>query len=226
MNCGDFERAWNERLDARDAAPPEIARAIAAHAAECPACQVVASRYQTLERALRMWGPGPSVPADLADRVLASPVLADVPTPRLLRLHPGFAALAAAASVLVALLLGLRSGGVDPRRETPLARPEPPRVVRAIDPHALSEALASATSATLDLARETSAPAARIGREVIASAEVSLSESGPKLPITVDVEPASGVLQSVGDRVNAGVRPLSGTARHAFGFLLGSAVGG
>ena len=33
----------------------------------------------------------------------------------------------------------------------------------------------------------------------------------------------SDLLQSVGERVNAGVRPISGSARHAFGFLLGPA---
>jgi hypothetical protein len=34
--------------------------------------------------------------------------------------------------------------------------------------------------------------------------------------------PSADVLRSVGDRVGAGVRPLSGSALHAFGFLLPS----
>ena len=33
---------------------------------------------------------------------------------------------------------------------------------------------------------------------------------------------AVAVIQSVGNRVNEGVRPLSGSARNAFSFLLGS----
>ncbi len=40
-------------------------------------------------------------------------------------------------------------------------------------------------------------------------------------PLGPDAAGASDVLQQVGDRLAAGVRPLSSTARHAFGFLLG-----
>ena len=60
-------------------------------------------------------------------------------------------------------------------------------------------------------------PAARIGREVLGSA--SLPSTTLELP--EPVSPAVEVLQGVGSRVQAGVRPLSGSARHAFGFLLG-----
>ena len=41
--------------------------------------------------------------------------------------------------------------------------------------------------------------------------------------ISDGVGPASEVWQRVGDRVSAGAVPLGGTARHAFGFLLGDA---
>jgi len=35
------------------------------------------------------------------------------------------------------------------------------------------------------------------------------------------VSPVAEVVEGVGDRVNASVGPLEGSARHAFGFLLG-----
>jgi hypothetical protein len=38
--------------------------------------------------------------------------------------------------------------------------------------------------------------------------------------------PSADVLRSVGDRVGAGVRPLSGSALRAFGFLLPSDAAG
>ena len=80
-------------------------------------------------------------------------------------------------------------------------------------------ALADATSATIDLARETSAP---VGRVVLASTRITASE--PSLPLRVpSVVPTADVLRSVGNRVGAGVKPLSGSARGAFGFLIRSA---
>ena len=39
-----------------------------------------------------------------------------------------------------------------------------------------------------------------------------------------DTAAAGAMLQQVGDRLTNGVRPLSDTARHAFGFLLGTAL--
>jgi hypothetical protein len=95
----------------------------------------------------------------------------------------------------------------------PLAAPTP---VPA-PPRPLSAALADAAFATLDLARETSAPAARVGRQVIAT-----SLPG-ELPAAKNVLPASESFQSFGEEVNRGVKPFSGTAQRAFGFLIGPA---
>ena len=92
---------------------------------------------------------------------------------------------------------------------------EPPRTERPI-----TESLAEATSATLSLARETSAPAARVGKQVLASATLPKADWPVEMPTRA--EPAE-VLQSVGSRVEEGVRPLSGAARSAFSFLLPSA---
>jgi hypothetical protein len=113
----------------------------------------------------------------------------------------------------------------------------------------LNRALAEATTATFDLARSASEPAARISRDMLKAtaqpgevgsdlqsearstggdrselAVVGLAVPVPSLaPFAPDPSAASTALQQVGDHVAAGVRPLSDTARHAFGFLIGTA---
>jgi hypothetical protein len=113
----------------------------------------------------------------------------------------------------------------------------------------LNRALAEATSATWALARSASEPAARISRVVLdatAQTEDISTESQPEgrldsadgvgmntggfsvsvpslTPLAPDASAASAALQQVGDHLAAGVRPLSDTARHAFGFLIGPA---
>jgi hypothetical protein len=113
----------------------------------------------------------------------------------------------------------------------------------------LNQALAEATSATWELALSASEPAARISRVVLdatAQSEDISSESRPEgrlasadgvgmntggftvsvpslTPLAPDASAASAALQQVGDHLATGVRPLSDTARHAFGFLIGPA---
>ena len=101
------------------------------------------------------------------------------------------------------------------------------------DARALSEAVAGATAATWDLARSASEPATRISRQVLdAATEPELNRSDPGLgadsiavpslaSFASDSATAVATLQQVGDRLATSVRPLSTTARHAFGFLLG-----
>jgi len=216
IDCRDFERAWNERFDVRDAAPAGLERALEAHAAACPSCRALGARYQRLGQAIRTLGPLPAAPAGFADRVLAA--AGDVESrPSSWRIVVRLVPLAAAAAVLAAAVLGLRTWM--PRRVPPRAPGAAVAQVRAINPEDLTEALADATSATWDLAREASAPAARVGRQVLSAAELPGTHSPLVLPASV--APSAEVWQRVGDRVNAGVRPLKGTARHAFGFLLG-----
>ena len=110
---------------------------------------------------------------------------------------------------------------------------------RQADSRVLSEALADATAATWDLARTTSEPAARLGRQVLESAtqvespaRAGASAADPAgssypgldslaavLPVVPQAPPGSALLQQVGDGLSASVRPLSSTARQAFGFL-------
>ncbi len=107
------------------------------------------------------------------------------------------------------------------------------------DSRVLNDALAEATRATWDLALSASEPAARISRQMLDAAtepQVKRADSaiparpgevGVTLPTLTSLAPdsaaAKAMLQEVGDRLASGVGPLSKTARHAFGFLLGPA---
>jgi hypothetical protein len=109
--------------------------------------------------------------------------------------------------------------------------------VRLAGANALNDALAEATRATWDLARSASEPAARISRRMLdAATEPEPSAGDPAIPgraadvgvtmpmltsLAPDPSAARAVLQGVGERLASGVGPLSRTARHAFGFLLG-----
>jgi len=122
----------------------------------------------------------------------------------------------AATLLLAVFLANRRPDGAGEAKSKPAPAPD----VASASPRPLTDALAEATSATWDLAQHASAPAARIGRQVFDSTSVNLPSAPFSRP--VGVRPVSGVLQSVEERVNAGVRPLSGSARRAFGFLLGT----
>jgi hypothetical protein len=122
--------------------------------------------------------------------------------------------------MLLAVLVSGRGGWV--RRGEPETGPPPSNRIDARNPSRLDEALAEATSASWDLARETSAPAARIGRQLLGAA--ALPEPGAAWLPPVAVGPVRGVWKTVGDRIEAGVRPLSGVTRQAFGFLIDPAT--
>jgi len=216
LTCRDFELLWNEQFDGRGRASEAVDQALERHAASCPACQAISSRYQTLRHAIKVWGPGPAPPAGFVNRCLARlesrpPALAQ-PTKRMV----AWTRSAAAAVLLLAGLMVLR--GHLTRSDPRGARPSLTETHRP-----LTAALADATSATFELALAASAPAARIGRDVLNSD--AFPDSATTLSVSGTTVPASEVLQHVGDRINAGVRPLSGSARHAFGFLLEPALG-
>src|SRR5207302_605889 len=112
MNCRDFERVWNERLDARGALPPELERALESHATSCPSCRAIDARYQALCQAIHALGTRTVPPAGFVDRVLAAVDAGKVPTddrPAVLRFAARFAPIATAAVLLVAFVLGLRA---------------------------------------------------------------------------------------------------------------------
>jgi hypothetical protein len=224
MHCLDFERLWNERLDARDHASSDLQQALEAHAVVCPACRKIASRYQTLLQVLRSAACPPAPPADFPLRFLQACDLDRSPVRRPVRIRMMMGPLALAASLLLVAFLGWRSLPEGPGPK-PSGKTEAPRVA-ADDPPLLIDALVTASSATWDLALETSAPAARIGREFLDAATFREPSPAPgpapvtELALTLPISQTE-VLQSVGEGVNARVLPLSGTAQHAFGFLLG-----
>lgn len=216
MKCRDFERMCDERIDARTAGRPAEERALAVHAAACPACRAVAERYEVLRQAIEALGPPPTPPADFAARCLAAwDRMAPAPAPRTLRFRPAVRWAAAAALLLLAGA-GVRSRFLwkDPTA-VPIVRQAPPAPARP-----LASALADATAATLDLAWETSAPAARVGREVLGDVAVPVASAALPLPLPLPVS-----VESAMEAWSAGVRPFSGSARQAFGFLLGPALG-
>jgi len=150
---------------------------------------------------------------------------------------------AAAAAITAAITVGLLSRlTIDRSRRMPPGPSVAMISVESRDPDSvrgelLNTALADATDATWDLARLASEPAARIGRQVFDAAtspertpsppgvvvgampdSVSVPSLGTLAP---DSAAAVATLQQVGDHLASGVRPLSSTARQAFGFLLG-----
>ena len=250
MNCRDFERIWNELIDASSrSSGDDHARALAEretalfqHAATCPACRRSAVGYQTLQRAILAWGKAPKPSRGLTDRILAavesSPPASRL-TPRLSR-RAVFNRwpIAAAASIVAVLALGVIISRVNvnlaPDRGR-LVESEPLPTSNAggnpSESPRLNEALASAGEATWDLARSASEPAARLSRQFldVAGDLDSPRESGNSAAVSVpsldsfapDSASAVETIQQVGDRLASGVRPLSSSARQAFGFLLG-----
>lgn len=233
-----------------DAAGRECA--LLEHAARCPACGPMSARYEVLRRAIRMWGPPPRPSAGLAERILTevkTTTGAARPVDHVVehtRIWPIVAAMAAAA-VLVMIPLPLLNRAMDRTRvngpqialhNTPAANRG--RSNDGDNAYALNVALAEATAATWDLARSASEPAARISREALDAATshgqstagpAASTGTGPATPtvsvpsldsLVPDTAAAGAMLQQVGDRLTEGVRPLSDTARHAFGFLLGA----
>jgi hypothetical protein len=252
MNCRDFERIWNERIDASSSPPGDLGTrtspaadelALLEHAAGCSKCRPRMAGYQALERSILAWGPPPAPPADLADRILVAARAQSPSGPQAARTwRPGRRSirfLVAAASVVAIIAAGLLTRiSIERARDRDRMAAITPGNSRGPSPDRsdgsrLNEALASATEASWDLARSASEPAARLSRQFLDAAtdagplqphEPSGAVSVPSLDaFAPDSAAAVATIQQVGDRLANGVRPLSSTARHAFGFLLGPA---
>ena len=213
MNCRDTERLWNELLDDPRL---DLDPAIEAHAATCPACARFGQKYRALRRAIGAWDSVPVGSPEFVDRLRNLPLDRPAARSSAQRSIPVMAWLSAAAAIVVAVAVGWRLGRVP-------AKPELEPTIARIAPRSISDAFADATSATLDLAWEASAPAGRVGRSVLDSTALPDADSSLSLPTTV--VPTAEILRSVADRVGAGVRPLSSSARQAFGFMIRAATG-
>jgi hypothetical protein len=251
MNCHDFERIWNELFDAGSSLPGEEHASAAGenelalleHATGCTTCRRRAAGFQVLHRAILAWGKAPAPPLGLADRVLAAaraPLPASRPAARKPQLVSSKRLLiAAAASILAVITVGVISRMTfDRARDRGRLATETPGPAPSVghgttESPKLNDVLASATAATWDLARSASEPAARLSRQFLDATTDSTAEhaSGESVTVSVpslesfapDSAAAVATIQQVGDRLASGVRPLSSTARQAFGFLLGPA---
>jgi hypothetical protein len=239
MNCSEFGAEWNRRLDAARAGlvplfadDPEGA----AHAASCDACRAATNRYSVLLQAIGALPAPPAHDPVLTARILAT--LAEQEDPRTIaaRPHAGwrrpalrYAAAAALALICFGGLMAVRDR-LAGRRPAELATTTPsPISAETIRPtpaaRPLNEALSEAASATLSLARESSAPAARIGRDMIGSAAEAV---GPVLASAdeTDSVPRPPLLDRLGGGVPSAAGPWSTPARNAFGFLVPRLPGG
>jgi hypothetical protein len=215
MRCEEFDSLCHEQLDLRAGADLRASAALEEHAAVCAICRTTYLRYQILQQALTVASP-PTPPVGFVDRCLA----AYDGAPRIFtvraRVLP-WVPWAAAAAILVAAVILTRTGANTPIAANP---PRGPALANIVEPpRPFVESLSAATQATMVLARETSAPAARIGRQVLDSTSLASPDWGVSLPAS----DTATLIQSMGDQVEAGVRPFSGTARTAFGFLLPTA---
>jgi hypothetical protein len=235
------------------------------HAAGCPTCGTAQFEYETLRQALRAWRlkarPSSAPSSDLIERILTAALSsADSATGAIgqtgrgrasrrwrIGLPLAMAVAAVLAFVIVPIFWDLKR--VDPgsaqrgaMNRTGRASGQVRSASHSSQPagfHGLSGSLADATAATWDLARSTSEPAARLGRQVLevaseaqdpAVSRTSAADSGQSLGsglvslptvlrVVPESPPGSVLLQEVGERLSACVRPLSSTARQAFGFL-------
>ncbi len=207
MTCSEFRQLWNERLDDPTSGVGNRLARIEAHAAVCASCRILHSGYDQI--AEHGWAP-PQPPHGLGDRTLE---IWKAEQRTSLALPARWRSLAPVASwaavLLVTFFLSLRIvPGVKARR--PELAPLPP-------PRPLSLALAEATSATFDLVREASEPAARVGQHLLGPYGVG----EPARAYVPQILPSPASFDGVGARVDVNVRSLSTSARRAFGFLGG-----
>jgi hypothetical protein len=205
MTCDDFLRAWNDRIDDPGSFATDRAGELDAHGVACEPCRRLASGFRLFVHPL----PTPAVPEGLADRVVVAWLARGQRGRRFTApARWGWAISLAAAAIVLAMF----ASKVPWRVRTPEVAVQRPPSTRP-----WTSALAEATSATLDLARETSAPAARWGQDMM----IAGSPREFAWPVAIE-SPAmpSEILETVSRKVNSGVRPLSGSARRAFSFLI------
>lgn len=233
MRCQDFERIWDDILDAGNPplggrgpdmeSPPSTSReqdllqSLRDHAFGCADCRLRMSQFETLRRAIQSWehAPKASPSTDLVDRILPAALNENaklIPL-RNRRLWSRYGFAGTAATAAAALLIALYPGHQRPR-PLPGPRPNAPKQPPRVDLPALNQAIVEASDATWDLAYVASAPAVRLGRHVF-DGTGSMSPEADESPGEV----VSEVLSRFGQEISAGVRPLSDSARRAVKYL-------
>jgi len=224
-NCRDFDRIWNERLDDRTGGEdsPDRTAALDDHAARCEACRCRALIYLELETLSSPWSVIPPPSAAAVDRwqaaaVAVRPLTVNFPPAGRRSRWVGIASKAGlAASVAASILIGSRA-------LLPILYPiEPAPLLRTDKPSRLfEEAFTEATTMTWELAREVSGPAARISSEALGWTDHRALP--PFMSTQHDLTETSVPIQVESPRAThpAGVELISGSARHAFRFLIGT----
>lgn len=238
MNCRDFDRIWNQSLDDHRRSAVDAsswfahAEALREHAESCPTCRFRHGGFETLRQALDAWTARPEArptpSPELADRIIAALARPESRVvDRRRRLRPRLAALAlASAAALLLAVIGTRLRHEPPRT---VAVTAPAKARGNLKPGLLGSAVGDATAASWQLALLASQPAARLGKEMIDASFDSDADGGSfqtaglpaasDLP-TLDAESFSpDLINQMGGLLADGVRPLSTSARHAFGFL-------
>ncbi len=220
-NCRDFDRVWNERLDERTGGEdsPERTAALGDHAAHCEACRCRALIYLELKTLSSRWSMVPPPSAAAVDRWRAAAVAA---RPLTVNFPPAgrrsrWVGIASKAGLAASVLLGSRALPpiLYPIEPAPLPRTDKP--LRLFE-----EAFTEATTMTWELAREVSGPAARISSEALGWTDHRALP--PFAPTQYDPAGISVSSQIESPRAThpAGVELISGSARHAFRFLIGT----
>lgn len=191
MNCIEFERLLEERVENRDpldSSPPP------AHAADCSACRALWDRQILLDEALVAWKALP-IEADLTDRILeqfrASTVLVPAPAsvqPTLTTAAPPAAvwsldrarlALAGLAAMFVAAVLWSGRFEPSPGNAGPMVANDSPPQESEVPLPQIDILMASAQTAYRELAHGT-AEMAQL--PVIPSTPVELPQTGAPIP--------------------------------------------
>ena len=231
LTCREFEARVHQFLDRRSINPISIDAIAARHGSECASCRTKYQEYLLLDRALRSRiEAAQSKSHGFTDRVPARLGAEEARSPRRLK-FPWAIVVAAAAGVLVAVVATFQFQAgphhiKDQQSKTAfinddISKPATVgRVSNAVAPLG-EDSIAEATSATLELARLASAPAARLGGEWFRTNAVELDSHRVVERVSLG-RSASKFWRKLGDGVQAGVEPLSSPARRAFGFLLDS----
>ena len=268
ITCREFERQWNELLDAWRRGPTcgsrsdraaTIRARLMAHAAGCVTCREKAAKYEALRSAILAVGPaaragragGPNSDRARGPATTSAwPVHATDRRPaRWTRgRRDGIGRRVARGLVLIVIVLGpseaqraRRSCCIRDRSKSTVIggsnrRPHPARLPRA--QHGVGRCDrgdAGSRSGGIRASGADRPPGHRCGSQARAGLRpygtgrrradsIAMVVSVPSLDaLAPDPAAAAAMWHQVGDGLADGVRPLTSTARHAFGFLLGPA---
>jgi hypothetical protein len=205
MNCTEFHDLMQRRLDGEVASE---SGGIAAHAAGCPHCRAWLATLRRLETGLQSL-TRPIPPAEMTEDIVAG-VLADQRAVRRRRFVVR-SAVAIAAAVLVAVLIGQRLNQPQPKGPDGSGLAEvPPNPPPAPEPTpgtpSLRESVNSVAQLTLHGADET--------------VRSFLPEAPAKGPSPSPLTSSVASLREAGNSVTTGLEPVTGSARRALNLFL------